>query len=399
MGYMTSGFEFQHAGEILWCHIRQRLQQILQFDEEWIIDTPRSETLWAETCQQNDIPRAAGATSKTARAAEGTIGFTWWGSVLPQYVELVPTPEDGIWRLRASVEMGLVKPSSRDEILELAYSAQSFTVGGAFVLGDDDMLRMVFSIALDKSMAEEIAQFAAGLLHRQVAYAGYIAALFARADMISLALNAHPVAGFREKPDEFVRNLFEGTPSARSILNTGHPSGPEGLCLTRAFSPELPALVEEAISWRHRPTIGEAEEAVFSNDINEDPYTYFAYLPVDNTRDLGKAFTGDNFPFKTDPYLRIRMQIADSEPEQYATKLEALSAANLSLWVTWLTASANILGCFCPQQSLTGFYIGQTFVLWPAAALPGPRDVKDWAETLSHLRAHVGDQSLNARLT
>ena len=93
------------------------------------------------------------------------------------------------------------------------------------------------------------------------------------------------------------------------------------------------------------------------------------------------------------------MQIADSEPEQYATKLEALSAANLSLWVTWLTASANILGCFCPQQSLTGFYIGQTFVLWPAAALPGPRDVTDWAETLSHLCTHVGDQSLNARLT
>jgi hypothetical protein len=399
MGYMTSGFEFQHAGEILWCHIRQRLQQILQFDEEWIIDTPRSETLWSETCQQNDIPRAVGANGKTARATEGPIGFTWWGWVLPQYVELAPTPEDGIWRLRASVEMGLVKPGSRDDVLDLAYVCQSFALGGALVLGDDDVLRMVFSIALDKSMAEEIAQFSAGLLHRQVAYAGCLATLFARADMISLVSNDHPIMGLRENPDEFVLNLFEGMPSARAILNTGHPAGPEGLCLTRAFSPELPALVEEAISWRYRPAIGEAGEAVFSNDAAEDPYTYFAYLPVENTQDLGKALTGDNFPFKTDPYLRIRMQIADSEPEQYATELDALSAANLSLWVTWLNASANILGCFCPQQSLTGFYIGQTFVLWPAAALPGPRDVTAWAETLSHLRTHVGDQSLNARLT
>ncbi len=34
----TPEFEFQHRGEILWCHVRSRLQQILQFDEEWIID-------------------------------------------------------------------------------------------------------------------------------------------------------------------------------------------------------------------------------------------------------------------------------------------------------------------------------------------------------------------------
>jgi len=405
MGNMTPGFEFQHSGEIIWCHVRSRLQEILQFDEEWVVDTPRSETLWAETCQQNDIARGSAADLKTARAASGPIGFTWWGWLLPQHVEIVPTSQEGIWRLRSSVTLGRVAQGALDDAVTAAHACQSFVLGGALIVGDDDVLRMVFSLGLDASMAEEMSQFAAGLLHRQVAYSGYVADILAGAGVISLTPEHHPTSGPREVPDEFVRILFEGAmPSAPPTLDSGRPTSPEGLCLTRVFSQALPSLVEAAIGWRHRPGIGEGAEVVFSNDAVDDPYTYFAFLPIEITNDR-PPLGGHVFPFKNDPHLRLRMQIADVETAHYSTRLEALLEANRRLWLAWSNASANIMGCFTPVESPAGFYPGQTFVLWPAASLPhvpswwkrrrGPQDLAACAETIAHLWMHVGDQTRN----
>jgi len=389
----TPELEFQHRGEILWCHIRRRLQQILQFDEEWIIDTPRSETLWSETCRQNGISRGDASSTKTERAAEGPLGFTWWGWLLPQYVDLVDTPADGVWRLRASVPLGPVAPGMDDVALETAHACQSFALGGAFVLGDDRVLRMVFSLALDSSMAEEISQFAAGLLHRQVAYSGYVAGAMANAGILSLSPRHHPSSGLREVPDEFVQNLFEGAlRSAPPLLGGERPASPEGMCLTRAFSPEIPALLERSIGWRYRPGLGDPGEAVFSNEPEDDPYTYFSFLPVENATNR-PALSGDKYPFKNDPYLRLRMQLAGADTEHYSTWLEALRAANRRLWSTWSDASANVMGCITPVESPAGFYPGQTWVLWPAASLPGPSGVDAWVETIAHLWAHLGDQS------
>jgi hypothetical protein len=397
MGHMSPGFEFQNTGEILWCHIRGRLQQILQFDEEWIVDTPRSETLWAETCQQNDITRAAAACHKTARAASGPIGFTWWGWLLPQRVDLVPTPRDGVWRLRACVELGQIAQGERDRVISLAHGFQSFAVGGVLVLGDDDILRMVFSIALDGSMAEEVSQFAAGLLHRQVAYAGYIAGTLGGVGLLSVTPEHHPAEGPREVPDEFIQILFENAQVAVPPAHSeNHPSCPEGMDLARAFVKDLPALVEREMGWRYRPGIGEPEEAVFSNDPTEDPYTYFAFLPVEHTN-LEPALTGEKSPFRNDPHLRIRLQIATAESTHYPSRLLALHAANERLWSTWRNASANIVGCFTPGESSAGFYVGPTWVLWPAASLPGPQGVDVWARTIAHLWAHVGDQAMYPR--
>lgn len=116
MSNMTPGFKFQQSGEILWCHVRGRLQQILQFDEEWVIDTPRSETLWSETCQQNDIARGSAAALKTVRATSGLIGFTWWGWYLPQHVDLLAVDPAGMYRLRCSTVLGRPRPDAGEQL-------------------------------------------------------------------------------------------------------------------------------------------------------------------------------------------------------------------------------------------------------------------------------------------
>lgn len=141
---------------------------------------------------------------------------------------------------------------------------------------------------------------------------------------------------------------------------------------------------------------GEGAEAVFSNDAEDDPYTYFAFRPIELTNDR-PPLGGHVFPFKNDPHLRLRMQMADVETAHYSTRLEALLEANRRLWSSWSNASANIMGCFTPAESPAGFYPGQTFVLWPAASLPGPQDLAAWAKTIAHLWTHVGDQTMNAR--
>lgn len=168
------------------------------------------------------------------------------------------------------------------------------------------------------------------------------------------------------------------------------------MCLTRACDDQLPHLVEQLIGWRYRPELGDDGELVFSNDLVDDPFNYFGYLPVEQTTDA-RPFVDEESKFKNDPYLRLRFQRADTSTEYYATRAEVLHAANRRLWAAWENASANILGCFTVGESPSGLYVGSPWVLWPAAALPGLSDVSQWAEFIAHLWAHIGDQALRTK--
>jgi hypothetical protein len=388
---MSPGFEFQNAGETLWCHIRGRLQDILQFDEEWIVDTPRSETLWAETCQQNDIVRSAAAAQKTTRAPSGTIGFSWWAWFLPQHVDLVPTASDGVWRLRARTTLGKIEPSVRSEMLPLLDGFHTLLPGGALVIDEAGNLQMVFAIGLDRSMAEEISQFTAGILHRQVAYGGYLALRLESAGMLTRQPMPHPVMGVREDADEFVATLFAVGPTP-APSQSGRPASPEGASLAAVFDPNLPAQVAQETGWSLRGDLCGPGETLLTNQAGGDVATYFAYKPVEESTSAGLT------DLRNDPYLSVRMQIATTgNPVVHASEVAALEEANERLWAAWESGAANVLGGFAVVEGPQGFYVSGPRVLWPAASFEGPARQQGAATVLSHLFSHLGDQALNAR--
>jgi len=398
---MTPGFEFQHSGEILWCHVRGRLQQILQFDEEWVVDTPRSETLWSETCQQNDITRGSAAALKKGRATSGPIGFTWWGWHLPQHVDLLAVNPAGTYRLRCSTVLGRPRPDAGEQLWRLLAGLRHFVPAGALVVDGDGLLRLVFSIAMDRSMAEEISQFTAGILHRHAAWAGYLAAMFKQVGLLDALPQPHPERGERTDPVELVAMLFTAGPQAVPSAS-GRPQSPEGACLSAMFAEGLPSAVANEIGWHYRASLDEyfdPRETVFSREAVGVPYDYFLYQVVENTSASAEDPELEAPPvFKNDPYLLLQMQMTSAIPESHISEVSALHEANARLWGAWSTGTANVLGSFVVNQDQDGFYVVGPSTIWPAASFAFAAQAQSAATVLSHLFSHLADQALNARL-
>lgn len=387
MNNLTDSFEFNNASEIHWAQLRLRYQQILQFDDEWTIDTPRSQAIWEETCRQIGVVREGAAHTKPSSPEAGPLGFTWWGWRLPVTVLLVDTPVDAISRVKVEVRLGVVPPGRTDELLPVLYALQSVARGGVFVISDIDTVHMLFSMALDASMVEEVVQFSVGMLHRQIAHSVFASGLLVERGLLQPEPQPHPVLGERLHPDEFVSLLFtEGVPAVPSL--TGGPASPEGATLDGFASLTMPPLVAEQLRFPYREGAGTTDEIVFTREESNDPVEYFAYRIVEGA-------PADGYPFKNDPFLELRMQSLAGEVTVHATKLEALREANDRLWRVWSDSSRNVLGTYQTSASPAGgVYVSGPWVAWPAACLAPGQDEESSALQLAHAFMHVWDQDL-----
>ena len=384
-------FVFRNASEMRWCNLRAAMQARMVFDEEWIVDTPRSELLWQATCLQQGIERAPLAATKTTYANDGPIGFTWWGSPLPQTVEIVDLGGEygGLSRLKISVDLGTVLPGRRDEVLAELTSPGFGVPLSAFVLDEDGTARLVCSIAMDTSMIDEVGTFVMGMMSRQQAWGTMIRLVASAAELISPSEAQHPELGLRQDADELVSILFDSSPwEPVEKPGVSGPLSPEGFVLPDLSSAVLAHHLAAALNSEHETveSSGAEEMHLFSTKPSPDALgSVFAFLRMDNL--------AENVPaLRRDPgYVMWLQRSLVSLPSE----AEAHRMANEIMCALWKDSSHNILGNFrVVRTAENAVSIGGPVSYWSStmlAALAAASEA-DAAETLWHVALHLSDQ-------
>ncbi len=232
-------FAFRNASEMRWCNLRTIMQSRMVFDEEWIVDTPRSELLWQATCLQKGIERGEAAADKAVYSNGGPVGFTWWGSPLPQTVEIIDLGDEhgGLSRVKVSVTLGRVESEHVDDVLA-GLSPYDLSVPlSAFLVEPDGTLRLVCALAMDTSTIDEVAVFLLGMMARQVAWGLVLRHLLTSVGHLETLPQPHPTLGEREDTDELVSILFEGSPWDPVQRPGMSGLSPEGFPLPDLFTP------------------------------------------------------------------------------------------------------------------------------------------------------------------
>jgi hypothetical protein len=382
-------FAFRNASEMRWCNLRAALQSRMMFDEEWIVDTPRSELLWQATCLQQGIERGVAAAGKDVYANDGPVGFTWWGSPLPQTVEIVDLGADGgnLSRVRVSVRLGTVPDECRDQVLGVMGANRFPVAGSAFMIDDSGQAMLATSIAMDSSMIDEVAHFVGGMLSRQMAKGHIVQQLLAQVEMLGPAVQPHPAEGLRQDGDELVGVLGNAALAAPPDPSRTEPVSPEGVRVPDLFSKAVAVSAADACSMELRADriwFESADIVLFAPPGMEDPYVYFAYQPAEMSEHVGLL---------PDPGVLFWLQAGG---RVFPSEAEALAAANSALVRLWEDGDRNILGGFRVTEADAGQYILTGPVsFWSAPMLSLALDMRPdvAAELIWHIHLHLLDQS------
>lgn len=384
-----TNFAFRNASEMRWCTLRALLQRIMLFDEEWIVDTPRSELLWQATCLQQGIERDPFAATKTKYVNDGPVGFTWWGSPLPQTVEVVHPEGDirGISRVKVSVTLGRVADGAMRELLMSVVPGLPLSLPlSAFLVDDEGDAMLVCALAMDSPMVEEVAHFVSGMLTRQMMWGLHLQRGLSAGGYITEDSQPHPAEGVRSDADELVWVLL-GSSSDRAPSGPGPLRSPEGVPLPDVHVPGLSSAVAGMLGWQEGVSEdGDGISYFFSPGSASGGSPAFFYREVP---DLFEHAPG----LQSDPGLVFGFTAGYVA---YATQAEAVEAANKMLAETWGRSSANVLGNFRIMSGLDGSHlVVGPMSFWPAPAIYHHSDGsgQTLAETIFHVAAHLGNQN------
>lgn len=386
-----TNFAFRNASEMRWCNLRAATQARMMFDEGWIVDTPRSELLWQATCLQQGIERGPAAAMKTTYANDGPVGFTWWGSPLPQTVEIVDLGVEygGLSRLKISVDLGTVSPGRQDELLtEFANPGVGVPLS-AFIVDADGTARLVCSIAMDTSMIDEVGTFVMGMMSRQQAWGVILRLVASAAELISPLKTQHPELGLRQDADELVSILFESSPwDPVEKPGVSGPLSPEGFALPDISSAVIAHHLSTALKSEHEvvESPGMADMHLFSKKPAPDALgSVFAFQRADNL--------ADNLPaLRCDPGYVVWLQ---RSLVPLPSEAEARRMANEILRDLWNNSSHNVLGNFRLARTSEGAAaIGGPVSCWSSTMLAALAAASEAgaAETLWHVALHLSDQ-------
>lgn len=356
------------------------------------MDTPRSELLWQATCLQQGIGRGPAAAAKTTYANDGPVGFTWWGSPLPQTVEIVDLGSEygGLSRLKISVDLGTVSPGKQDEVLAELASPPGFAVPlSAFFVDEHGMARLVCSVAMDTSMVYEVGTFVMGMMSRQQAWGMMLQLVASAAELISPLKTRHPDLGLRQDADELVSILFESSPW-KPVEKPGVPGplSPEGFALPDLSGAVLAHHLATALNSEHETveSPGRAEMHLFSTRPSPEALgSVFAFQRMDNLAENVPALRRDS------GYMMWLQRSLVPLPSE----TEARRMANEILCSMWSNSSRNILGNFrVVRTAENAVAIGGPVSFWPSPALAAlsAASEADAAETLWHVALHLSDQ-------
>jgi hypothetical protein len=375
--------------ETLWLTARRIMQFRMVFDEELIADTPHSELLWEAFCRVHDIDRGAAGADKRTYSAAGPLGFTWWGGILPQTVELLTPGEEGARaHLRASVTLGKVRPAAEDQILS---DIDEYFLGmplSAFVVDGEGLAKLICSVPADADTIERASHLVVSMMSRQVALGAVLQAVAENRGHLELHEIPYPTSGRPEALDELVSILFEGSPWDPVVRAGVASASADGFAVPDVRSPLVEHNLEQYLGWSRR---------IYDDAVEGSDRLSIFFLP--GTPESAFILqTHDNLYPAVSEWLRAdpgaTMQYRRFAPS-YSSRGEALQAANRLLCKAWDEPGQHIIGRFEVLEGDSGRWeIVGVASCWSAPSLSslGVQTPGEIAAGLFHAAEGLADQ-------